>query len=248
MWGVFAIFPARDAFTTPLGAGQRPAGWAARRPVGLPACRPERRPGEDGDAARGRASGIVVLVPRETRFLLIRHAQSTWNAEGRWQGQANPPLSEEGRRQAARLSRELADERVDCVIASDLGRAAETAAILAGVWGLTPELDSRLRELDLGSWTGLTRDQISRADSEALARFESGEPDARPGGGESRRELRRRVRAAAAQISREHAGRQIALVAHLGTVSGLRPGTVLLHAGWCHARASELARPSADEP
>ena len=188
------------------------------------------------------------LVPPETRFLLIRHAQSTWNAEGRWQGQANPPLSEEGRRQAARLSRELADETVDCVIASDLGRAAETAAILAGVWGLTPQLDSRLRELDVGSWTGLTRDQISRADSEALARFESGEPDARPGGGESRRELRRRVRAAAAQIAREHAGRQVVLVVHLGTVSGLRPGTVLPNAGWCHARASELAPPSADEP
>ncbi len=186
-------------------------------------------------------------MPPETQFLLIRHAQSTWNAEGRWQGHANPPLSEEGRRQAERLSRELADEKVDSVIASDLGRAAETAAIVASVWGLTPRLDSRLRELDVGTWTGLTRDEIARVDSKALADFESGKPDARPGGGESRRELRRRVRATVAEIAREHAGRRVALVAHLGTVIGLRPGTVLANAGWCQANASELAQPSVDD-
>ena len=67
----------------------------------------------------------------DTSFLLIRHAESTWNAEGRWQGHGDPPLSERGRRQAAGLAHELASEPVDLLLASDLVRAAETAAGVA---------------------------------------------------------------------------------------------------------------------
>ena len=184
-------------------------------------------------------------MSRETEFLLVRHAESTWNAAGRWQGQANPPLSEAGRRQALALARELSAEAIDRVIASDLDRAAETAGLLAEVWGLKPGLDARLRELEVGSWTGLSRDEIAHRDAEALARFEGGDPDARPGGGESRRELRRRVRAAAAQIAAEHPGQRVVLVAHLGSVRALRPGTALPNAGWCRSRYRDLAPASA---
>jgi broad specificity phosphatase PhoE len=182
----------------------------------------------------------------ETVFLLIRHAESTWNAAGRWQGQADPPLSERGRRQAAGLARDLAGERVDCLVASDLARARETAAILAETWGLRLRLDPSLRELDVGAWTGLTRVEIRAREAEALSRFESGVPDARPGGGESRRELRRRVRAAVAGIAATHVGQRVALVTHLGAVRALRPGTELANAGWCCARAGELAPPFLD--
>jgi probable phosphoglycerate mutase len=186
-------------------------------------------------------------VPSETVFLLIRHAESTWNAAGRWQGQADPPLSELGRRQALHLARELAVEPVDRVIASDLARANETAAILAEVWGLGARLDPRLRELDVGVWAGLTREQIASRAIAALEIFESGVPDARPGGGESRREMRRRVRAAAAEIAAAHPGERVALVTHLGAVRALCPGAELPNAGWRRIRARELAPPTLEE-
>jgi probable phosphoglycerate mutase len=186
-------------------------------------------------------------VPSETVFLLVRHAESTWNAAGRWQGQADPPLSDRGRQQAAQLARDLAVEPVDCVIASDLARASDTAAILAEVWGLSARLDPRLRELDVGAWAGLTREQIASRTVAALERFESGVPDARPGGGESRLELRWRVRTAAAEIAAAHPGEQVALVTHLGAVRALCPGTELPNAGWRRVQARELAPPTLEE-
>lgn len=95
------------------------------------------------------------------RALLVRHGQSEWNAAGRWQGQADPPLSDLGRRQAR--SAALAMGAVDAVFASDLRRAAETAAIIAGELGIGPVLvDEGFRERDAGEWSGLTRDEIER--------------------------------------------------------------------------------------
>jgi broad specificity phosphatase PhoE len=90
-----------------------------------------------------------------TSFLLIRHAESEWNAAGRWQGHGDPPLSARGREQAAALARELEGEGVEVLIASDLARSAQTAAILGARWGLAPTPDARLREIDVGRWTGL---------------------------------------------------------------------------------------------
>src|SRR5262245_1401957 len=97
----------------------------------------------------------------ETRALLTRHGQSEWNALGRWQGQADPPLSDLGRRQAQEAARSLG--AVDGIWASDLRRAAETAAIIGDDMGVGPVvLDADLRERDAGEWTGLTRAEIER--------------------------------------------------------------------------------------
>jgi probable phosphoglycerate mutase len=94
-----------------------------------------------------------------TRVLLIRHGQSVWNADGRWQGQADPPLTDLGRAQAHHAARALGT--VDAIVASDLERAAETAAILSGELGVGPiVLDPDLRERDAGAWSGLTRPEI----------------------------------------------------------------------------------------
>jgi probable phosphoglycerate mutase len=96
-----------------------------------------------------------------TRVLLIRHGQSEWNADGRWQGQADPALTDLGRHQALHASRALGV--VDAIVASDLQRAAETAAILAGELGVGPlVLDPDLRERHAGEWQGLTRAEIER--------------------------------------------------------------------------------------
>ena len=96
-----------------------------------------------------------------TRVLLIRHGQSEWNADGRWQGQADPPLTELGRHQAQHASRSLGV--VDVIVTSDLQRASETAAIIGHEIGVGPViLDRDLRERQAGEWEGLTRAQIER--------------------------------------------------------------------------------------
>lgn len=94
-----------------------------------------------------------------TRFLLVRHAQSVWNATGRWQGRADPPLTATGRQQAMAAAAALG--AVDAVIASPQERARDTAAIIAEAIGIGPVItDDRLVESDAGAWTGLTRAEI----------------------------------------------------------------------------------------
>src|SRR4051794_37087955 len=85
------------------------------------------------------------------RLILVRHGQSTYNAQGRLQGQADPPLSEVGREEARRLAPALPRFSDDRVVTSDLQRARETAALL-GHPGARP--DPRLREIDVGTWAG----------------------------------------------------------------------------------------------
>jgi probable phosphoglycerate mutase len=97
-----------------------------------------------------------------TRLLLIRHAQSTWNAVGRWQGQADPPLTELGRRQAALAATQLRSVAgLVGVVASDLDRAHTTARIIAAGSGHDlVRLEKGLRERTAGPWEGLTRREI----------------------------------------------------------------------------------------
>ena len=94
-----------------------------------------------------------------TRVLLVRHGQSEWNAVGRWQGQADPPLSDVGQAQARAAASSLG--ALDAIFASDLQRATETAAIIAAELGVGPVVvDPDLRERDAGEWSGLTRTEI----------------------------------------------------------------------------------------
>jgi len=89
----------------------------------------------------------------------VRHGESTWNVEGRWQGQADPPLTELGERQAAVAAQAVG--AVDAIVASDLQRAIHTAAIISTAIGVGPVLvDPRMRERNAGEWQGLTRDEI----------------------------------------------------------------------------------------
>jgi probable phosphoglycerate mutase len=182
-----------------------------------------------------------------TSFLLIRHAQSEWNAAERWQGQGDPPLSARGREQAKALATELGAQRFDALLSSDLRRARETAEILGAALGLPPRVEPRLRELDVGRWSGLTRSEIEARDPALLGRFDAEDPDARPGGGETRREIRRRVRSAMAAIAAEHPGERLAVVTHLGVIRALLPGHPdLPNAGFVEVSADALAAPEGD--
>jgi broad specificity phosphatase PhoE len=103
-----------------------------------------------------------------SRLLLVRHGQSTWNADGRWQGRADPPLSELGERQAEAVAAALSPPgtggyEVTSLWTSPLARARRTAEIVGELIGLPPIMDVRLEERDAGEWTGLTRPEIEEA-------------------------------------------------------------------------------------
>jgi broad specificity phosphatase PhoE len=164
---------------------------------------------------------------------LLRHGQSTWNADGRWQGHADPPLTELGAAQAREAAARLADARVERIVTSDLRRAHETAAIVGALLGLTPEPDARWRERDIGSWAGFTREEISARWPEDYASFRSHDAHARPGGGESDAMLRVRANAALAALRARHAGVCVLVVTHRGIARMLAPATPLANAQSC---------------
>lgn len=179
------------------------------------------------------------------RLLCIRHAESTWNALGRWQGQADPPLSEAGRRAAGALADRLADEVGGCaaLVSSDLLRARETAGILGGALRLEPELWPLLREADIGSWSGRVSAEIEALWPEDYRRFRAGDPELRPGGGESRRALRSRALGAVRELERRFAGGRVVVVTHLGWIRSLAPGLQLENAGTLWLDSASLDQP-----
>ena len=175
-----------------------------------------------------------------TELVLIRHAESSWNAEGRWQGQEDPPLSPRGRLQAEALAEALRGTGVLRIATSDLLRARDTAVPIARALGLEPVPDPRLRELDVGRWGGRTRAEIEQSEPDLLARFDRGDRNARAGGGESLALLRARARAALRELCESAPGGRLALVTHLGWLRAVCPGADFAHAEWRIARSEAL--------
>jgi len=154
-----------------------------------------------------------------TRVLLVRHGQSEWNAVGRWQGQADPPLSDIGRRQARSASQALG--ALDAVFASDLQRATETAAIIAAELGIGPVIvEPDLRERDAGEWSGLTRPEIEERYPGYLSPTPSFAPGQarRPPGWETDDSVRDRALRALARIGAEVDGGDVLTVTHGGLI------------------------------
>lgn len=176
----------------------------------------------------------------ELVFWLIRHGESTWNAAGRWQGHADPPLTSRGREQVAQLAAELRGGGIEVLVASDLARTRQTASILGQQLGLVPRYDSDLREIDAGSWSGLSRSEIGERYAETLARFDTGDSDAPAGGAESRRQAATRVRRVLAGLRASRLDAGVAVVTHSGVIESLLPGSRVAHAGWTVARAETL--------
>ncbi len=149
-----------------------------------------------------------------TTLLLARHGETDWNKEGRWQGWADPALNDTGRAQARTLAAELEATPFDAVWSSDLRRARETAEILAAPHRVPVLVDPDLREIDIGSWSGLTRAEIAD-------RFPDGiRPD-----GETREQHAARVLAAVERIARAHPAERVLVVTHGGTLRTLHGHT-----------------------
>lgn len=152
-----------------------------------------------------------------TSLLFIRHAQSVWNADGRWQGQANPPLSETGRRQAKLLAQRLQTWKIERLYCSDLERAKETATIVGRALDLVPVIDPAWRERGIGALEGLTAEEIEARFPDIWAKRFDGPMDAIPGA-ESSADLFDRVGRACASLLAQHEGETIAVVSHGGTI------------------------------
>ncbi|HEX3841015.1 MAG TPA: histidine phosphatase family protein [Acidimicrobiales bacterium] len=139
--------------------------------------------------AAGPATGLGLV--------LARHGRTAWNAEGRFQGHSDPPLDPTGRQQALRLAAQLTPLRPALVISSDLQRARSTAEPLAEAAGAPVAIDPDLREVYLGGWEGLNREEVAARFPDEYQAWSSGQP-VRRGGGETEDEAGRRAASAIA--------------------------------------------------
>ncbi len=171
---------------------------------------------------------------KPTTLILLRHGQSQWNHEGRWQGQADAPLSELGRAQAHRVGRRLANQTIDHLYSSDLQRSADTARIIGEYLNLVPHLQPSLRETDLGSWTGLTTTEIQQRYPDEW-RAMLARQDVRRGGGESYSEVMARTTTFARSIVSLHPGQRVLLVSHGAAIRTMITGVLGLDLAAMHS-------------
>jgi broad specificity phosphatase PhoE len=157
------------------------------------------------------------------RLFLVRHGETDWNRDGRYQGQTDIPLNAVGRRQAALLRDRLRDEQFTSCYSSSLGRAVETAEIVLGGRDRPILRTSGLNELNYGDWEGLVTAEIIARFPDAWAAFIADPVRNAPPGGETRARLRDRVDGVLQAISAEYLGRDVSLLvaAHGGTIRAL---------------------------
>lgn len=183
-----------------------------------------------------------------TELLLIRHGETDWNRDGRWQGQLDVPLNAHGLEQAAALAEALSIEPLDAIFTSDLRRARQTAEVLAAATGASVVEDRRLREIHLGRWQGLTQKEISLGQDEALDRFRANPADAPPPEGETVLEVQLRMQAAVVDVLRTHPHGRVAIVSHGLALAALKASLLGLgfDTGWQRESANaeaEVFRP-----
>ena len=153
-----------------------------------------------------------------TRLFLVRHGATRLTSESRFSGDVGVDLSDEGRGQVRRLAERLADQRIDAVYSSPLGRTVETAAILCKPHGISPILRDGLREISHGHWEGLTREEVEARFSEEYAAWEMDPFTFAPTGGEPGLGVLARALPVVREIVDAHAGQQVVLVSHKATL------------------------------
>ncbi len=151
--------------------------------------------------------------PDATELIVVRHGQTEANIAGRWQGQQDGDLTDEGHRQIKLLARTFPS--VAALYSSPLLRAATTAEAIAGQQQLQVRFDERLKEISFGAWEGLTSAEIMKRFPDS-ADFFAGKDVARGGNGETFDQVRSRFRASLEEIVRRHRGERVALVSHGG--------------------------------
>jgi len=169
----------------------------------------------------------------DTHLIAIRHGETEWNSQGRFQGQRNSVLNAAGLAQAEALGERLAGERFDLLLSSDLGRALQTASAIAMRTGHEIVVEPRLRERRMGIFQGLTPAEVEARYPDEYVRFRSHDPDYVIPEGESMRQLQERSVACITELAARHAGLTLAAVTHGGVLAML----------YRHARAMPLEAP-----
>jgi broad specificity phosphatase PhoE len=147
---------------------------------------------------------------------LARHGESDWNVDRRWQGHADRPHTDRGREQARALAERLAGVDLQAVYASDLRRAWETAEAVAAPRELDVVRLPELREVDVGSWSGFTRDECAERFPGAFVRWQGGGTGWEDG--ESYEEMGERIVAAIQRLAAQHPDGAILVVSHGGPI------------------------------
>ena len=151
-----------------------------------------------------------------TTLLLVRHGETDWNRDGRWQGGSDTSLNDVGREQARSLADEL-DGDIDVVYSSDLARARQTAEIVAETLGLEVRVDPRLRERGFGSWEGLTTPEIEERFADSHRRWRAGE-GAGADDAETFEDFSARVNDFLRDVLRLHPGEEVLVISHGGSI------------------------------
>ena len=209
------------------GAGRAAAGHAAGRRPG--AARGPMSPGDLSSPGVPAAASVQPLRPPTglpaldrsgTEFWVVRHGESTWNAQGRYQGQTDVPLSLAGRLQASILAERLTGQSFAAVYSSDLSRALETAALVAERLAGSPpvQLDTGLREIDVGVLSGKDTPQIRQEYAGYLEALRCDPWTTRRPGGESMQDLYRRAGASFQAMQERHPGGRVLVFTHGGVV------------------------------
>ncbi|HYO47584.1 MAG TPA: histidine phosphatase family protein [Gemmatimonadota bacterium] len=172
-----------------------------------------------------REAGAVdagAVPTAQTRIVLVRHGQTEYNREGRWQGSGTDvPLNDGGRAEAERVAEVLAERfggRVTAVYTSDLERALETARIVAARFGLEVVDEPALRELSHGIWEGRTHAEVEARWPEELAAYQADPYHVQRGGGDSYEDLEARLWPALERLADRHRGERIVAVSHGGPI------------------------------
>ncbi|OFX35551.1 MAG: hypothetical protein A2Z07_08235 [Armatimonadetes bacterium RBG_16_67_12] len=151
-----------------------------------------------------------------TTLYLLRHAETTWNAERRIQGTLDAPLSERGARQVRALVDALRDVRLSALYSSPLQRAMETAQPVVSAHALAVRVADGLREIDQGEWESRLLDEVRESDGARLQAWWASPDTVRMPGGETLGEVQRRAMRSVFEIAAGHAGETVAAVGHGG--------------------------------
>jgi broad specificity phosphatase PhoE len=159
------------------------------------------------------------VAVRPTTIIVVRHGETVWNQQRRWQGWLDSPLTDLGVSQARKVAAELRPERIDAAYSSDAGRARQTADIIAAGRDLPVATTSALRERYYGYHEGLTADEIDQMHPNTRFRESRDTRESfRPPGGETFGEARARLQPFLESIVRRHPGETVLLVTHSGIV------------------------------
>lgn len=152
---------------------------------------------------------------------LVRHGQTDWNTDRRFQGQTDIPLNAVGVAQARNLAETLNDAQISAIYSSDLNRALQTASILAENRNIPIIKEKRLREINMGAWEGRTVQDVTLNLADELMELANNPIHGRAPGGESLAEVASRVKTFADEIALIHPGQSVMAVTHRLTLGAL---------------------------